>query len=110
MNKEFNKATTMEENLEWFETNFSKLVTNHQGKWIVISNKKIVKIGEDYQEMRKFRDSYSKLDINCISVHCIDLNLYYNNITTDVEECRCSIDAANSIINYENKQTEDMES
>lgn len=93
------KTATMEENLEWFEINFSKLVTNHQGKWIVISNREIVKIGDDYQEMRKFRDSYSKLDINCINVHCIDLNLYYNN-TTDVEKSSRSIGAANSIINY----------
>ena len=88
-NNEINKTATMEENLEWFKTNSSKLITVYPRMWIVISNKEVIKVG-DYQEMKKFRDSYSKLDINCINVHCMDFNLFNS---ADIEKSNCFISA-----------------
>lgn len=103
MNNKFNKTSTMDENLEWFETNRSKLIADYPRKWIVISDKTIVKVGDDYQKMKEFREFYSKEDINCINVHCIDYSLFYSS---DIEKCECFIGAANSVNNYDNIQTE----
>lgn len=90
LNNEINKTATMEENLEWFKINSSKLIADYPRMWIVISNKEVVKVGDNYQEMKKFRESYSKLDINCINVHCMDFNLFNS---ADIEKSNCFISA-----------------
>lgn len=102
MNNEFNKAME-DENLKWFEINCSKIIADNSRKWIVISNKKIVKVGNGYQEIKEFKKFYSKEDINCIDVHCMDLNL-----PIDLEKSNCFICTANSINNYDNIQTENL--
>lgn len=87
LNNEIN--ATMEENLEWFKINSSKLIADYPRMWVVISNKEVVKVG-NYQEMKKFRESYSKLDKNCINVRCMDFNLFNS---ADIEKSNCFISA-----------------